>query len=298
MQQLVIQASEPAHFEATIRTTWRLSQIVALLSDREKSDLSLIHQNNPMHIWGVTPGVANINRPQWKRMNPNDVVCFVKSKMAVCWALVIYKTQNETLAEELWKRDSKGQTWEYMYFMKNGVFDSVPLVDINVLLNYSPKFSPRGLTVPTKTHTNHLEKHYGADVLSILEHLYAQGLPPSRIDKEYVDKNIALVAGGGDLTKALEKLDQELEGHSPQKKRRLAYAVARNRRLAELVKAAADYRCEICQRDGFEKSGGGRYAEVHHLEELGAGGKDLSKNMICVCPLCHRIIHYGKDSLL
>ena len=150
--------------------------------------------------------------------------------------------------------------------------------------------------MPVKWRTERLIENYGGDILAILEDISEQGFAPGRKDRDYVKSKVVSAESSGDLKTVLEKLNRELQGSSPQKKRRLAYAIVRNKTLAELVKQAADYRCELCQRGGFEKKGGGKYAEVHHVEELGRGGKDLPENMICVCPLCHRQIHYGENS--
>ncbi|MCH7667332.1 MAG: HNH endonuclease [Acidobacteria bacterium] len=42
----------------------------------------------------------------------------------------------------------------------------------------------------------------------------------------------------------------------------------------------------------------GSYAEVHHHEELAQGGLDVPSNMLCVCPSCHREVHYGVRRLV
>ena len=68
--------------------------------------------------------------------------------------------------------------------------------------------------------------------------------------------------------------------------------------LAKLIKERADYNCEICGAKPFIKINGERYAETHHKLELANGGKDLSKNMVCLCPTCHRVIHFGNEKSL
>lgn len=82
-----------------------------------------------------------------------------------------------------------------------------------------------------------------------------------------------------------------------EKKVVLAKRIIRDRAISSFVKHRADYRCEICGVVGFLKEGGGRYAEAHHLLELGKMNDNIRSEhpdyMICVCPTCHRIIHYG-----
>lgn len=82
-----------------------------------------------------------------------------------------------------------------------------------------------------------------------------------------------------------------------EKKVTFAKRIIRDRAIASYVKERAGYRCEICGVQGFFKEGGGKYAEAHHLLELGRMKEDsLFEHpdfMICVCPTCHRVIHYG-----
>ena len=54
-------------------------------------------------------------------------------------------------------------------------------------------------------------------------------------------------------------------------------------------------RCKICNELGFKKENGERYAEVHHIQELAKSGFDIPSNIICICPRCHRILHYGSS---
>lgn len=93
----------------------------------------------------------------------------------------------------------------------------------------------------------------------------------------------------------LKILQVQLQNQDPKRKKRIANAIVRTPKIAKLVKEREYYRCQMCGEDGFEKRKGGKYAEVHHVEELGSGGKDLPDNMICVCASCHRRIHYAKE---
>ena len=74
--------------------------------------------------------------------------------------------------------------------------------------------------------------------------------------------------------------------------------VSRNPTYARLVKERDEYICQICGALGFEKKSGGKYAEAHHIDELAKNMIDDPRKMICVCPLCHRVIHYGTEGEL
>lgn len=72
---------------------------------------------------------------------------------------------------------------------------------------------------------------------------------------------------------------------------------SRNNALRALVKARANYCCEMpdCDYIGFEKSNGEQYIEVHHLIPLANGGEDSLLNTVALCPNCHRKMHYSNN---
>lgn len=59
----------------------------------------------------------------------------------------------------------------------------------------------------------------------------------------------------------------------------------------------------VCQGCGADKSilfkrasDGEVYLEVHHIKPLSDGGSDTLDNACALCPICHRLMHYGKKS--
>jgi len=64
-----------------------------------------------------------------------------------------------------------------------------------------------------------------------------------------------------------------------------AYAVAR-----------ANGRCEFCREEApFRMASGSPYLESHHILRLADEGPDDPKNVIGVCPNCHRRAHFAHD---
>ena len=45
----------------------------------------------------------------------------------------------------------------------------------------------------------------------------------------------------------------------------------------------------------IETDEGGFYIEGHHLIPLGEEGSDDPNNVVILCPLCHKKLHYSKD---
>ena len=73
-----------------------------------------------------------------------------------------------------------------------------------------------------------------------------------------------------------------------------------NTRLAKTVIKRHNYICEIdCLHTSFINSKGKPYMEAHHLIPMSSQKDflpvniDREENIICICPNCHRAIHYG-----
>jgi hypothetical protein len=85
-----------------------------------------------------------------------------------------------------------------------------------------------------------------------------------------------------------EKFD-DLE---PRKTKMLATVYDRNPIIVALAKKMAHGKCQLCKCDApFENNYGEPYLEVHHIEWLSQGGSDIPKNVVALCPNCHRKMH-------
>lgn len=64
--------------------------------------------------------------------------------------------------------------------------------------------------------------------------------------------------------------------------------------VAEVLHRASG-RCEQCREPApfMRKKDNTPYLEVHHKEQLSAGGEDTVENAAALCPNCHRNQHYG-----
>ena len=55
--------------------------------------------------------------------------------------------------------------------------------------------------------------------------------------------------------------------------------------------------CELCGQPGpFLRPNGERFLETYHVIELGSGGTDTVNNVVALCPICHRRLHFGADA--
>lgn len=63
------------------------------------------------------------------------------------------------------------------------------------------------------------------------------------------------------------------------------------------VLGLAQNRCEGCGAGpAFEKVGGTGYWELHHVQPLAEGGPDTVENAVCLCPNCHRAMHFARNA--
>jgi len=97
--------------------------------------------------WGVTPGVNNVNLSKWERIQESDVVLFARSGKIFDSSVVSTKTRNEPLADHLWGRDRRGDTWEFMYFVDELRNESISYRDLNEAAGYDPNNVIQGFNV-------------------------------------------------------------------------------------------------------------------------------------------------------
>jgi predicted HNH restriction endonuclease len=119
---------------------------------------------------------------------------------------------------------------------------------------------------------------------------------PTEDDQRRVDSEVSSTSSPEDIEQRRQELEERArQTGDPHKRSRLIRAIERNPVFATFTKEAAGYVCAGCGAPGFAKVRGGKYAEAQHLA---LGGADAPSNMICVCPTCHAILHYGSDQAL
>ena len=76
----------------------------------------------------------------------------------------------------------------------------------------------------------------------------------------------------------------------PQKSETTVYY--RDPYIKEMVKRLAKGKCQFCGMNApFLDMNGSPYLEEHHVKRLADGGADVIKNVVALCPNCHRKIH-------
>jgi len=85
------------------------------------------------------------------------------------------------------------------------------------------------------------------------------------------------------------------ENAKPEWRRFLAARYERPNRITKFLKERLGATCQICGVEGFLVRNGKRYCEVHHLFHLAKRlpGSLGPRQLIVVCPTCHRKLHYA-----
>ena len=149
MNSIILQPSSSKvaqeHYIDTIENPVTLESIKSFLDPKTFSILNDIYSDGNCFIWGVTPGGSNITK--WNRINKGDVTLFSKSGGIYASAVTTFKIQNKSLASHLWDYNSKGDTWEYIYFLDEVRSHNIPYKDFNKAVGYKENFIIQGFGV-------------------------------------------------------------------------------------------------------------------------------------------------------
>jgi hypothetical protein len=135
------------HFAKTILTPVPLRRCAEFIPAMDVAELAAIYGREGARVWGVTPGEAFRNRKKWDLIDPGDAVLFCGKGEVFAHAFVTHKLRNRELAFDLWGKDAKGQTWEYIYFVSEPLNHSIPYARLARVIDFSPDFVVLGFMV-------------------------------------------------------------------------------------------------------------------------------------------------------
>tara|TARA_B100000963_G_C22565190_1_gene643318 strand:+ start:455 stop:1408 length:954 start_codon:yes stop_codon:yes gene_type:complete len=157
------------HFNDTIEFPVKLSKIEKFLNQKEKDTLQQIYANSECRIWGVTAGGNNITK--WQRIQKGDVTLFSKDGSIYASAVTTYKTHNKELAAFLWDYNSKGETWEYVYFLDEVRNHNIPYVNFNNAVGYKENYIIQGFGVLDKIKSKKVFDEFGLESSTYIENV-------------------------------------------------------------------------------------------------------------------------------
>ena len=111
----------------------------------------------------------------------------------------------------------------------------------------------------------------------------------SKISSEYIEK-------ADEIIKNNMRLSIPEGSIHPKNIKQQIRVFQRDPNVRAFVINRANGKCELCnQLAAFIDINDNPYFEVHHIIQLSQGGSDTIANTVCVCPNCHKELHYGKE---
>ena len=121
---------------------------------------------------------------------------------------------------------------------------------------------------------------------------------PTEDEIKKINKQVGNPRSPEEAQKIINELSAEVINKPIPEKIKIGRSLARNPALAKLVKERQNFKCEICGAEPFLQNNSYPYVEAHHIFELSKSRIDNPHYMICVCPTCHKVLHYGNNEAL
>ncbi len=135
------------HYRNTILSPVSLHRCAEFIAAPDVAELASIYGRDGARVWGVTPGEGFRNRTKWELIDPGDAVLFCGNGEVFASAFVTHKLHNRGLAVDLWGKDRKGRTWEYIYFVSVPLTQTIRYRRLARVVGFSDDYVILGFTV-------------------------------------------------------------------------------------------------------------------------------------------------------
>lgn len=135
------------HYADTVANLVEIKSCEPYLGPQVFHKLLEIHPTGMAAMWGVVPGVSEVNRRKWERMSEGNVVLFSSDRKIHTSAVVASKFTSKELAEKLWGLDSDNETWQYMYTLDEIRPLHISYEEFNSVVGYKANNIIQGFTV-------------------------------------------------------------------------------------------------------------------------------------------------------
>lgn len=241
----------------------------------------ILFKNSAATMEGVLENQMHATDNPPRRIRRGDIILIAQTKSTlksgqkpIRWVMdfVNWERDTQNRSDQIW-----GRHWNYLIIGEN--VRSVEPFDIGLIKNPQKNYN----AVQTFAYVDPIDiaKIQGfidsGETLS--EHLQDEFDSGSQLNHDQI----------------IFQYDQKYSAQ-PEYKKRLIYSIQRPSALSNAIKRKHGYKCQICGYPGFTKRGGSLYAETHHMVELNnqAPLSLQSWNLLVVCPLCHKKLHYGQ----
>lgn len=248
-------------------------------------------------MWGATPGKSNIAR--WGNLKPNDFILAYSQGKFHYFGQVFGKTHNRLLGKEVWGERKDGETWEYVYFIKNLKKIEIDKENFSTFFGYKRNFTPQGFSNINTNSLNRILAEFGT-VENAIEFLSSNKL---KIIQEHFKREITN-KGERELENSIVEMSDEQfssyinsldDSASIEVKEGIKKVRKYNKKIIDELKDKYDNKCQICGEGSIEKYGIS-VVEGHHIEEFSLTQNNSPQNIMIVCPTHHRIIHKARGT--
>ena len=275
---------------------------------QERERLERIRQEgNGFYAWGAKPSADKGNERTWAGMKRGDYVLAYYKGAYRYVSNVLAKYNNPELAQAIWKEDTDGETWEYVYFMTQPVKIDAPTSWVADSLGLSNKEYRRFTRIAPSKVASVINAQGSVD--NFINHLLDRresGMSTSSVFAPVLDSDLGELEDGEDLGKV--EVDREMatmrerlaqvaelrEGLEVQvtqtsaRRRSAAFAIS--------VKRLYGYRCAICG-SGLQAPNRAPEVQSAHIYPKKLDGRDDVRNGICLCRRHHWALDVGWISI-
>ena len=273
-----------------------------LLHNVDKGEISnyttlddVYYENGKINLWGLKQGDNSNGDSKGKDRNyntfnsfkPNDIFIFIPNNGNIIVTSILKKERNEELAKKMWGEDKDGKTWGLIFFVR-----------VLGISQYNKETFLEKLGYDKIQGTTNITRKFYAHYPSMEDFLedYKDNSITPEILGESLDEEAIEEETKGDINKLLELLEGALKDTST---KYVEYNGKKYRRKPIFVKFVKTRDMEECQACGckIKKEKKGYYVEVAHIKALSEGGPDDPRNMVALCPNCHKKLDVGCEEL-
>jgi hypothetical protein len=155
------------HFQQTVQNPVRVDEIQKFLSSDKLNHLQTEFPDGQVSLWGVAPKGGEINPRTFEKLSVGDVVLFSDSGFFVASGVVALKFEDERLARHLWGQDADGETWQYMYAIKNLRTINISCERVSKAIGYKPLFIYRTFRVLDENRSKAFIESFPDEILAL-----------------------------------------------------------------------------------------------------------------------------------
>ncbi|HFK1439116.1 HNH endonuclease [Bacillus thuringiensis] len=282
------------NLEATIENPYPISTCLADLDVDTVTKLKDNGLNENVCMWGATPGSSNVDR--WGKLKEGDRILAYSKGEFKFYGTIFAKTHNPAVARKIWRTNDNGETWEYIYFIKDLKPVNIKAIEFAAFFGYKLNHKPQGFTNIDSTKLEiKLAKYKSIDnIIKVLNESFIlsedeqeEDMYQANIDSDY--SNVKVAEEGKPEKRKILKMETGKE------------VWPRDSQKAKQAIKQAEFKCEIddTHETFVSKASRENYMEAHHLIPLRMqhdfeNSLDVVGNIVSICPNCHRLIHFGR----